>query len=115
MGRGRVLVVEDDEVLRATIEIWLEDADWGVEAVSNGNAAVEALDDALDVVVCDRRVPGPNATDVVARLDERSFDVPVVVVSGYEPDDDLGEDDVAAYLGKPVKREVLTAVLGRLV
>lgn len=114
MGRCSVLVAEDDAVMRATIELWLNDTDWDVETVADGREAVESLNEDVDILVCDRRMPRLNAEGVLTRLDEAELDIPVIILTAYEPDDGLNEDDVDAYLNKPVKREVLTNVIRRL-
>lgn len=104
------MIAEDDPDLRRTIELWFEGYDdLSARTVADGERAAEELDDA-DVLVCDRRMPGLSGPELVERT-AATEGVPVVVVSAYEPDEHLGEDDVARYIEKPLDRgEVADAV-----
>lgn len=114
-GPFTVLLVEDDEDFRETIRYWLgDDGRWNVRMASDGAEALELLDDTVDVLVVDRHLPTVSGTEVVDRLDETSFDGSVVVLSAYEPNGHLNEDDVAAYLTKPIDREMLVGALDDL-
>ncbi|MFB6142442.1 MAG: response regulator [Halorientalis sp.] len=113
-GSSTILVAEDDTPMRASIEIWLADTGWDVITVENGQAAVEHLSPEIDVLVCDRRMPVLNASGVLDHLDDVDLDIPVIVLTAYEPDEDVSEDDVAAYLTKPVGKEVITSVIRRV-
>lgn len=113
-GSLTVLVAEDDTPMRASIEIWLSDSGWDIIMAENGTQAANQLSADVDVLVCDRRMPGLNASGVLDRLDELGLDIPVIILTAYEPDAEVSEDDVAAYLTKPVQREVLTSVIARV-
>lgn len=103
-NRHTVLVVEDDEDLLGTYEVWL--AGWDdvtVHTALDGEAALTAVDDAeVDVLVLDRKLPALSGPEVLDRL---GGDRPVIVVSAYQPDAHLDEENVAAYLVKPVTRD----------
>ncbi|MFB6135561.1 MAG: LytR/AlgR family response regulator transcription factor [Halobacteriaceae archaeon] len=100
-----VLVVDDDEDFRETLRLWaVADGRWQVIEAPDGEAALRKLDESVDVVVLDRQMPNLSGPETLARLDDLSFEAPVVVVSAYEPDEYLNEDAVAAYLVKPVDR-----------
>lgn len=110
--RYRAVLAEDDHVLVKTIKLWLADSNIELEAVTNGADAVDAVDEAVDVLICDRRMPELNGNEVLSRLEEEGHDIPVVVVSAYEPDYHLHTDDVDEYLVKPIDREDLLDALG---
>lgn len=114
MGELTVLVAEDEPAMRGTIELWLEDTGWTVLTAEDGREAVEKLDEDVDILVCDRRMPKMNASDVLARLERTDIDIPVIILTAYEPDEKLDEADVDAYLNKPVKKPVLKSVINRL-
>lgn len=104
-SRGRVLIADDDDELREVLKIWGSDAEWHVLEAESGKEALEQLDDSVDVLVLDRKMPDLSGQEVLEQLHETSFRGPVVVVSAYRPDEHLETDDVEAYLTKPVKRE----------
>lgn len=109
-----VLVAEDETAMRASIEIWLDETEWTVTVVEDGKEAVEHLSEDIDVFVCDRRMPKLNASEVLEELEEMPFDIPTIILTAYEPDDQLREEDVAAYLTKPVKKETLLSIIPRV-
>lgn len=107
-----VLLAEDDDAMRETMQRWLtNETQWDVMEASDGTETLNRLDDTVDALVLDRRMPGHSGPEIVDRLDETDFDGTVVVVSAYRADSHLGEDDVANYLTKPIDRETFLAQL----
>lgn len=107
---GRVMVVDDDPDLRECYQLWLGES-YDVLAVEDGDAALDRLDDTVDLLVLDREMPGTNGPAVAAQVASGPFDPGVVMISGVEPAVDLLEMPVDEYLTKPVEAdEVLSAV-----
>ncbi|MFB6198764.1 MAG: response regulator [Halobacteriaceae archaeon] len=105
LGGLTVLIADDDEGLRETVRYWLSEYDIDLLEASEGHETIERIDDTVDVLLLDRRMPGLSGPEVVDRLDDTSFDGQVLVVSAYEPDRFLNEDDVEGYLTKPIDRD----------
>ncbi|MFB6073256.1 MAG: response regulator transcription factor [Halobacterium sp.] len=108
-----VLVVDDERGLADLYSIWLED-DYDVRTAYDGETALDALDDAVDVVLLDRQMPDVSGDDVLDALRERGLDCRVAMVTAVEPEldiVDLGFDD---YLRKPVDRDTLRATVDRM-
>ncbi len=108
-----VLVVDDEEGLADLYAIWLRDRHT-VETAYDGEAALDALDEDVDVVLLDRQMPGVSGDDVLETIRERSLDCRVAMVTAVEPEldiVDLGFDD---YLRKPVDRETRRETVDRL-
>jgi DNA-binding response OmpR family regulator len=106
-------VVEDERALIELYVRWLED-DYEVLTAEGGEAALEQLDDSVDVVLLDRLMPGMSGDEVLAELRERTTECKVAMVTAVEPDFDvitMGFDD---YLTKPVEREELLKTVQRL-
>jgi CheY-like chemotaxis protein len=119
---GRVLVVEDDDDLRTVVVEHLESAGLQVRAVSNGEAALAAVnEEAPDAVILDLMMPVMDGMTFLRRLRENPYHtgLPVVVLTAKELTDDertwLGENasDVVSKgddMGGRLK-EVLSAFL----
>lgn len=108
-----ILVVEDERALIELYVRWLED-DYDVRTAEGGEAALEHLDEDVDVVLLDRLMPGMSGDEVLAELRERTTDCKVAMVTAVEPDFDvipMGFDD---YLTKPVERDELLETVHRL-
>ncbi|WP_435358470.1 response regulator [Haloarchaeobius sp. DFWS5] len=100
-----VVVADDDEDLRVTLEIWLKDIGSNIVPATNGQEALEALESLsndVDVLLIDRRMPGLSGDEVVKRLKESSFTGRIIAMSAHPPNDHLSEDDVDEYLTKPL-------------
>ena len=109
-------VLLTDDAFRETERIWLaRDGHWETREAVDGEEAPAAFDASVDVLVLDQHMPAVSGPEVVARLDETTFEGDVVV-SASRLDDRLPPDDVvAATLDKPVDHEKFVATLTRTV
>ncbi|GGN87578.1 MULTISPECIES: response regulator [Haloarcula] len=107
-----VLLADDDAGCRALYTAWLE-ADYEIRTAADGTAALEQMDDDVDLVVLDREMPRKDGEAVAAAIDAGDNDPFVVMISGVEPGVDLLDIPVDDYLTKPVQRESVLAVAER--
>jgi len=111
----RVLIVEDEPLLRDGLCDLLRQAGHSVEAVSDGvAAAVRGVADAFDLVVLDLRLPGLDGVEVCRRLKTARPGLPILMLTARGSEDDkvkgfsVGADD---YLTKPFgTRELLARI-----
>lgn len=115
----RVLLVEDEPRLSATLSMGLRAEGFVVVAVGNGVEGLhEATTSSFDVVVLDIMLPGHSGYEVLRQLRARNVWTPVLMLTAkdgeYDETDafDLGADD---YLTKPFSFRVLLARLRALV
>lgn len=101
-----VLAVDDDDDVRVTYELWLDDA-WDIETAADGSTALEELDDSVDVVILDRMMPGLSGHEVLEEIRDRDADCRVVMVTAVNPDFDIVEMPFDAYVSKPIERQEL--------
>jgi two-component system response regulator AdeR len=101
-----VLIVEDERDVAETYELWLE-GDYDVRTARSGDEGLARLDDAVDVVLLDRRMPGLSGDELLERIRERGLDCRVAMVTAVEPDFDILEMGFDTYLSKPVRQEQL--------
>jgi CheY-like chemotaxis protein len=82
--RSRVLIVDDSAPMRAVLHQFCVALSYDVAAeVPTAEAALEVLDaQAVDVVICDYRLPRLSGLDLEALVAERFPDVPLLVLSG---------------------------------
>jgi CheY-like chemotaxis protein len=105
-GSGKVLVVDDEEVVRRIARIALERAGYTVLLAEDGREAVEAFRNAANeirLVALDMTMPGMSGERTLRLLREIRRDVPVVVSSGYAESEVRGRfgDSIEGYLHKP--------------
>ena len=101
-----VLVVEDEPDLADLYATWLR-GDYRVRTAYGGREALEELDDEIDVILLDRRMPGLSGDEVLAEVRDRDIGSRVSMVTAVEPDFDIIEMGFDTYLVKPVTKESL--------
>ena len=80
---ARILVIEDDPLVRFNLLCFLEDCGFAVSQADNGDAGVIlARESAPDLVLCDLRMPGLDGLEVLRTLHLEQPDLPLVAVSG---------------------------------
>lgn len=78
-----ILLVDDEELLRAGVQEMLEMSGYTVITAPNGHEAMACLNQhAIDLVITDLVMPKMDGVDFVEQLREIWPDVPVIVVSG---------------------------------
>jgi two-component system nitrogen regulation response regulator GlnG len=82
-GEGaRVLIADDEESIRFVLREALESAGHQVDAVANGDDALEALAGGLyDLAFLDIRMPGPGGLDLLERLEALGVETAAVIIT----------------------------------
>ncbi|HVV86490.1 MAG TPA: sigma-54 dependent transcriptional regulator [Kofleriaceae bacterium] len=84
MNPARVLVLDDNEAVRLSVAMYLDDRGFAAEPVSNLAGAVRALDsEPWDVIVADYLLPDGTALDLLAKVQESGCRAPVIVLTGH--------------------------------
>ncbi len=80
---ARVLIVDDDPLVRRSIREWLEhDGHLAIEA-GDGRTALQLLDEeVVDLLLLDLQLPRLSGLEVLREMNRRGLDIPVVIVSG---------------------------------
>lgn len=85
MNPVKILYVEDNDDLRATISLLLEHPEREVATCADAEQALVAFERGpADIVVTDVSLPGMSGVDLARQLVEKAPDVWVVLCSGYE-------------------------------
>ncbi len=117
MGTRKLMLVEDDPVIRDVVRQFIENAGWGVEAFDDGNKAAIAFSGRLfDAAILDVQVPGMNGPTLLERMRRERPEFPVILMSGQATEASvqalLGRK--VRLLGKPFTSEELRAALDLL-
>ncbi|MGF6774750.1 signal transduction histidine kinase [Paraburkholderia sp. GAS199] len=84
VGEKRVLVVEDDNEVRAMLVECLRMLGYTVTEAADGRAGLNRLkDDNPDLLMVDFAMPGMNGIDVIAEARKMREDLPVILATGY--------------------------------
>src|SRR5258708_34145076 len=80
---ARVLVIDDDQHVRATITVVLEAGGFEVVAVDGGRAGQKAIDTArFDATIVDVFMPEMDGLETIKALRERCPEMPIIAMSG---------------------------------
>jgi len=115
-----ILIVEDNDDLRALAAILLQGAGYHVLLAGSGEDGLRLLGEyAVDLLIQDIRMPGINGWEVCRRLraDPRTAKLPVLVCSVRQPGE-LEEAETAladGFLRKPFMREELLKAVQQLI
>ena len=118
---NKVLVVEDEKLIRQGIASMIRRSGVPVEEViecNNGLAAMDILDNQkIDVVFTDIRMPKMNGIELVQAIQELENPPLAVAISGYDDFSyavEMMRQGVREYILKPVEREKLKNILEKL-
>lgn len=109
-----ILFVDDEPGLADLYEAWLAD-EYDTETAYSGQEALELIDETIDIVFLDRRMPDLCGDEVLAEVRERGCDCYVTMVTGVNPDFDIIEMDFDDYLVKSVSQSDLKEAVERAV
>ncbi|UVJ46592.1 SpoIIE family protein phosphatase [Pseudomonas sp. LS1212] len=102
-----LLIIDDDDVVRASLAAYLEDSGFSVLQANNGLQGLEVFEQQQpDLVICDLRMPQMGGLELIRQVTERTPDLPVIVVSGAGVMNDAVEAlrlGAADYLIKPLE------------
>ncbi|MEF8852287.1 MAG: response regulator [Haloarculaceae archaeon] len=108
-----VLVVDDEPDVADSYAAFIRDR-YDVRIAYSGEEALERLDDEVDVVLLDRRMPDMFGDEVLAEIRDRGVDCRVAMVTAVDPDVDIIDMEFDDYVVKPVTREEVLDTVDRL-
>ncbi|HUJ77280.1 MAG TPA: response regulator, partial [bacterium] len=118
-GALRILQVDDDELILASVPLMLEQRGHRVETAAGGQEALERLRGGLqvDLVVLDLNMPGMNGLETLQRLRETHPGLPVLLATGYldaATEAQIRQCGRALSIAKPFSLEDLDALARKL-
>ena len=113
MGETTILIVDDESAVTDVYAAHLQD-EYDVRTAYDGSEAVEQLDEEIDAVLLDRRMPGMSGDEVLEHIREEGYDCRVAMVTAVDPDFDILDMGFDDYVVKPVSRDDLYETVDRL-
>lgn len=106
-----VLLVDDEELVRASTADMLAELGYRVIEVDSGEKALRLVEEGVhfDLLVTDHLMPGMTGIQLVGLVRSKLGDVPVLLVSGYAEQEGIGTD--LPRLTKPFRKDELAATL----
>ena len=105
-----VLIVDDEETVADTYALRLQNR-YETRTAYGGEAALEAVDESVDAMLLDRRMPDIHGDDVLEAVRDRGLTCKVIMATAVDPDLNILEMDFDDYLCKPIFQEALIETL----
>jgi DNA-binding response OmpR family regulator len=105
-----VLVVDDEASVADTYALRLR-GDYETRVAYGGEEALEMMDEEVDAVLLDRRMPDRHGDDVLDAIRAAGYDCVVVMTTAVDPELNILEMDFDDYLCKPIFQETLLDTL----
>jgi CheY-like chemotaxis protein len=93
----RILVIDDEPVVRALVQACLGSNDCEVACAADGSGALESVSvHRPDLILLDVGLPGVSGPELLRRLraDETTRSIPVLLLTGLEPPEGVEPDGV---------------------
>jgi len=108
-----VLIVEDQRGLAEAYQTVVATA-YETRLATSGPDALDVIDESVDVVLLDRRMPGMSGDEVLVEFDDRGYTAMVAMITAVEPAVDIVELPFDEYVTKPIDNDELLALIDTL-
>src|SRR4030042_876119 len=119
MSKGKVLVVDDEAVMRDSLGHWLEQEGYDVMTAGESIAALEEIKNrAWDLAIIDLKMPKMDGLQLMHQLKKIKNAPPVIIMTAYATVDTAVmamKEGAADYLVKPFSLEEIRIVVNKLV
>lgn len=120
--KRKILIVEDEAVVRESLRDWLTEDGYDIECVETGEEALEKVKkEEFGVIVLDLRLPGIDGLQVYEHVKELTPETKGVIITAYPSRETLEKAKrlgLLDYLPKPFKVEdlekIISGALGEL-
>jgi sulfite reductase subunit B len=106
MAKEKVLVVDDEAIVRESIRDWLKDDGYEVTTAESGEEALELIKkQAFNVMVLDIRLPGESGLSVLAKVKAKQPQIKSIIITAYPSEETVAEAKKLGaidYLIKPL-------------
>jgi heterodisulfide reductase subunit A len=80
----RILIVDDEIIMRDSLSEWLREDGYGVVAVEDGFQALEKVqEERWDVLLVDLKMPGMDGLELLERVKKFKDEIPVIIMTAY--------------------------------
>ena len=111
MSEEKILIIDDDKIIRSIVSKALEKSGFVALSATNGSEGLEiAQKDSPDAIVLDRTMPGMDGNEVLEKLKENpeTKNIPVMILTGRSSGLDISSSmqlGALDYVVKPFDEE----------
>jgi DNA-binding NtrC family response regulator len=117
-ARTRILIADDDPHMQVAIKTCLARREFELVVVNNGLLALEMLErESFDLVITDQQMPQMSGSELMAAVQSRGIDVPMILITAYGTITQAVEamqNGAADFIAKPFTAPELERVVERV-
>ena len=114
-GKEKILIVDDEKIVRESLLHWFEEDDYKVEAAEDGEIALKMFDkNKYDLMLVDIKMPGMSGLDLLKMVKEIDKDTIVILITAFAsvPSAITAlKDGAYDYVTKPVDPDELAHIV----
>ncbi len=111
MSKARILVIDDEEIVRISCERTLVPEEYEIDTAASGKEGLERFEKGeYDLVLIDLKMPGMNGIEVLVNIKRQRPEQKVMIMTGYDTVEHIVEaisSGAAHYLEKPFTPDTL--------
>ncbi|MFZ6007074.1 response regulator [Dissulfurispira sp.] len=111
MEKGRILVIDDEEIVQVSCKRTLVPEGYAVDAAASGKEGLELFEKSkYDLVLIDLKMPGMDGIEVLVNIKRQRPEQNVMIMTGYDTVEHIVESissGAAHYLEKPFTPDTL--------
>ncbi|MDP3732548.1 MAG: response regulator [Candidatus Omnitrophota bacterium] len=115
--RGRILIVDDEEVVRQLLIRTLQEEGYAVDAAEDGIIAFEKIKEIFfNLIITDLKMPKTNGMDVLKEIKRRNPFIEVIIITGYPTiESAVGAIKIGAFdfVCKPFDLQEMLSIVNR--
>lgn len=115
---SKILLVDDDERIRASMRMFFEDQGHRFKAVGSSERALEELaKNTYDIIILDYKLPGMNGLELLERIRETHPVAAKIFITAYSSEGlfaQAREAGAVGFIRKPLTSEKLEECLARI-
>jgi len=115
----RILIIEDDEEMRALLKDSLLEDGIEFDSAENGSEAIRKLaEEPFDLVITDIRMPGLTGLDILPGIKKLQPETCIIVITAFGSEEvrrKCFDRGAAAYLEKPINMSRLKTLIQEMV
>jgi len=102
MGKKRILIADDEELVRTLLPEALKHYDYEIDVVENGVEAMSHIDKkSYDLIITDYMMPEMDGLELTRRIKAKHPYTPILIITAHGPVHDLLKCGATACITKP--------------
>lgn len=115
----KILVIEDEDILRDVLQFLLSNEGFDVETCKDGNNAIHLLsNNSYDIAICDIKLPGKNGMEILEFKVDANINTSFIMITAYgsvESAVDAIKNGAEEYITKPFINEDLIRIVQKII